>query len=552
MPKMSPPRSFEDLHALCATHPHEAVAWLRILEENGTDLEYLQSNKPAILVDAGSSARDAKLISEGIALLENKRAELEALGSPFGVGRWFNLGNGYYALESARRGPDYAYDPINTPMTRAKECYRNALAEMESKQLLSEDENCATGVDDEEKAHDLRLQTELIINYGNSLDELCRVLEALDRYSEALVLDPAHPVAWWRQGNALFTLAQFVRDPNVLSDSIHALHQALVADRLEEYGYGHYRNEIERNLLKAQQVMDAVGGGGIQHNEHPKPEIPTEYQRDFVAFCTRHRLFLNFSLRERPSPHPYEDKFKFSVVTPIGDSQIFTRLSRILNEATERFAIARLMLFEAYQSPYDTEFHEHVTRYIDVNDAAVYGVRAGKLKLSFEAAYNVLDKIALFLNEYLALDIPKEAVSFDRIWVENRKKPDPVLRQKILDGQNNFVFALYDLARDFGKSSTGEEGEWSYYKRTRHVLTHRYLVLHAFEWDWQIADGDEYHREWDAMVGETTALLYVTRNALLYLMLAVDLEEARRAARQGKKKTVEMPYYLHPPAGGLI
>lgn len=43
---------------------------------------------------------------------------------------------------------------------------------------------------------------------------------------------------------------------------------------------------------------------------------------------------------------------------------------------------------------------ENEEKGLDLNGAAVYGIRVAKLKLAYESAYSILDKLALFLNDY--------------------------------------------------------------------------------------------------------------------------------------------------------
>jgi hypothetical protein len=200
----------------------------------------------------------------------------------------------------------------------------------------------------------------------------------------------------------------------------------------------------------------------------------------------------------------------------------------------EHFAIARLMLFEAHEMSNDPIFYDIITQYKYRNDAALYGIRSAKLKLAYESAYNVLDKLALFLNDYLELGIGQKQVNFSNIWSEKIGSSHAFLRPKLLERQNEFIFALYDLACDFGKDVRGKDGDWSHYKATRHLLTHRYLVLH--EKNWESEDGSEYHRTWDDMIQDTESLLYVTRNALLYLFMAVQLEEREQSGKPNQKK----------------
>ena len=527
---------------------------LRQWESEGVQDELLQFNKAALLIDAGHAARDADAISRGVSLLENQLADSLAQGQEPSAQEWFNLGNGYYAAEAIRRGEEgYVYDPSATPMSRAKECYRNAWARAQN---FAQETNEESDLEDANATSDNaieettpRLKAEILINLGNSLDEIGRSLEAIDFYEEALRIDPNHPIAWMRLGKTLFMVANRVHNRVMLRDAREAQKNALKGRRLETYCYSDARNGLIEDLQHTRDVLRVVGR---RKSEHTLPPIPAPYNQQFVDFCVERRLFLNYSLPNHPSPHPYQDHFKFSVVTSLDDATKFARLTRLLNEFTERFATARLLLFEAYLPPASPTFFDTLTPYVDLGDVAQYGVRVGKLKLAFESAYNVLDKMALFLNEYFDWGIAKKQVSFASIWSERNNVPHPTLREMILQQQNNFVFALYDLSRDFGKSADGKPNEWAHYRETRNFLTHQYLVLHAYEWDWQIVDGPQYHREWEAMIGDTTSLVYLTRNALLYLFWAVELEEARHAQGKDQRRIYEYPYRLHEPDIGLI
>jgi hypothetical protein len=503
---------FEWLHGLCFIDPHRAISVIREWETKFADDPNFFLNKSSLLIDAGSALRDPKVIEQGIALLEEEK---ERNRGDLGCNKWFNLGNGYYAAEAAKRGPGNVYSPTDTPMAKAKECYRKAIGK----------------VSDE----DLEFRASLQVNYGNTLDELWRLMEAIDEYEQALEIHPEHPIAWMRIGNCLMKLAESALNPQLIQDAIEAFTEALQDDRLERFGYGHERQSIQKFQIQARKRLQQVGG--ITTKNHHQLKIPTSYNRDFVEYCTQHRLFLNFSLWRRPSPHPYEDSFRLTLVTRIDDDTKLNRLVRVFNELTERFAIARLLLFEANSTPYDTTFFDTITRYIDLSDCSVYGIRAAKLKLSLENAYNVLDKIALFLNDYLELGMTESSIYFFNIW----KDPKSLnLRTPILDRDNTFLYALYDLSCDLEK-----DGYLEHHKQLRNTSTHRYFVLHAFqEWDWKISDGSDYHSEWVEFLEHAQKLLYLVRNALMYLIAGIDLEE--RVKKLGMEKVYKVPgFRLH-------
>lgn len=117
-------------------------------------------------------------------------------------------------------------------------------------------------------------------------------------------------------------------------------------------------------------------------------------------------------MRNRPCPPPAEDKLHISITHDIWDDSKQIRLSRALNEIYERYTIARTLLYEVHNHHYNPIPFEEMTRYTDNLDYAVYGVRVAKLKLAFESAFNVLDKVAYFMNDYLELGIREKASEF--------------------------------------------------------------------------------------------------------------------------------------------
>jgi hypothetical protein len=222
--------------------------------------------------------------------------------------------------------------------------------------------------------------------------------------------------------------------------------------------------------------------------------------------------------------------------------ETFHRISRITNEIKERFAIARLLLFEAYDSPYQAKFYDEITSYIDLLDHSIYGVRSAKLKLTFEAAYNVLDKIASFINEYLNLGINEKSVGFiSPLW--KKQHNDTSLRQEIIKCDNIHLYALYDIARDLTRDSYLLP-----LKEIRDVSTHHYLVTHVFsEGDWHVeSDGPQYHIGYRELLYRGISLLQVVRAAVIYLIAFIKEEEWKRT-QSNDKKVVELPSWTHKP-----
>jgi len=189
-----------------------------------------------------------------------------------------------------------------------------------------------------------------------------------------------------------------------------------------------------------------------------------------------------------------------------------------MNEAKERYATARFLLYSAIGPPTELLPIDRMTPYVDNLDYAVYGVRVGQLKLAFESAYNILDKVAFFINEYLSLGIKPERVYFTSIWVVKDK-----LREELRTLDNYRLFALYDISRDLQKGAHLE-----HLRGIRRFSTHRYLVPHVERISWIVeADGDAYHIEWHELVEKTIQLLRLVRSAVIYVIAFVDQEERK-------------------------
>lgn len=491
---------FDILAGLTFANPNEAHRILLIYEREYASDPNLQENLGAFFIDVGSALRDTSIIQRGVDDLETKRRKGKGVLS--GI-HYYNLGNGYYALEIAKRKPGYVYDPANTTMVRAKHCYREALKNADEKSK--------------------NWQTELNINYANCLAELGRSVEAITQYNVALKINPNHPMALGSLAKELEKFAHIASDSSLLEDALHLFDHALIDERLERAGYGHMRLVFMEHKRRIEARLEQLNRK--RHGEHKTPRITTQYHKAFVEFNVEHGLFLNFCLKGHNCNHPYEDNIGFSITTPIGNDSIFHRLARTINEIKETFAIARLLLFEAFDSPYQTKFYDEVTRYIDILDYSVYGVRSAKLKLSFKSAYNILDRIASFINEYLNLGIPLQAVGPLNIWKKQPK--DNSLRQEVTKCENFHLYGLYDIARDLSK-----DDYLLPLKELRDSLTHIYLVPHIFQdGDWYVtSDHQKYHIGYKEFLDHTITLMQIVRAAVIYLVAFIDEEERKRMA----------------------
>lgn len=137
------------------------------------------------------------------------------------------------------------------------------------------------------------------------------------------------------------------------------------------------------------------------------------------------------------------------------------------------------------------------------------------IKESFKSFYNVLDKIACFINGYLGLGIPEYSVDFRRVWYSDFKTKS--VRKPIIDTGNSALNALFDVHRDF------ESGAYANLRKSRNALTHRFLNIRVA----QEIENEENITE-ASLFEKTLQLAKIVRSAIIYLLFFVYWSETKK------------------------
>lgn len=376
-------------------------------------------NRGGFYIDIGARLRDAALVKEGMAGVELVLKSAPERHKPRFL---YNLANGHLALNDlAKSEPGFRYDPQDTPLTPAKAAFREAISG--------------------ERHIDLTLQAKLRVNYANCLSQLGRPLEALAQYDRALSYDPEHAMAWGNLAVEMKHLASIARDSTLRLDAESAVREALEGDRLERIGEGHARQQFLRLL----ETIEGVAPLAVpEEPENKKPHGKGARLKRYEEFCAKNQLFLNLDALHRRHRTPRVDSMYFPLITGLKDDATFPRLARVFSEAKECYAVARLLLFEAVDHPYATRGYDGLT-YIPYSlDYSVHGIRPGKLKAAFATAYNVLDKLAVFIGRYMGIE-GADRTDFERLWFEDDELRK--LRSDICRTGNYLLFGLHDMSR---------------------------------------------------------------------------------------------------------
>lgn len=499
------------LSALVVDEPQRALALLREYDEDYERDPNFWFNSGGFLIDIGDGLRQSNLVLEGIDRIE---AVLAQVGDD-DPNMLYNVANGYSTLCNLVRrsqGKDYRLDPDDTPLLQAKHYYRRTIEKTD------------------QVSRELRAQ--LWVNYGNCLSGLGRAVEAMTAYDKALRIVPDHPMAKGNLAIELHYFSKIAQHPLFLLDALEMLEQVLSKKSLGDYAGVGARQAFEHTRDQIVAEISKLEIDGAARAKQKPTSVPSGYVGEYMEFCARHQLSLNFCLSCRRCDRYAKDSLAFSFITDLDDRTSFTRLARVINEIKESYAFARFLLFQAISPSLNTVPIDDLTAYVDNLDYAVYGVRIASLKLAFESAYNILDKIAHFLNDYLKLGVRSDpGLTFTtngRIW---RKKTSNLLRSELMDLNNQHLLGLYDLARDLDidHRQPEKDGYWGQLRRTRNSLTHAYLIPHIEGIGWAVeADNESLHFFYTDFEHQTIDLLQLVRAAVIYLIAFIDLEERRK------------------------
>ena len=487
----------------------KALERLAEFEKENSDDKRLVFYKPGFLVDIGNDLRDEKIIREGIAVGEltlsktgnNKtRAYLH-----------YCLANGYTYLHQLTERMGGVVDrtiPQSENLLQAKQ------------QLLQ-----ATDIE----IDDPNLKVQLLVNLGNSLDTFGRGIEAIHAYNEALRLSKNFPMAVANRAKALRVFAE-ISDKYRASIYVTAyqdIKSVLDDPKLEQVGGLEAKKAFERELayIESRFQDKSLLKKNIKH-PHYKTKGITKFEKYYLDFCSQERLFLNFHIHDDHCEAAIEDPVFIRLVTKIDDNDTFYNLAKQLNQIKEDYAVARLNLV---QSQYKQKAFDSIskrTSYVYALDYSQFNLYIGLLKSAFKDAFNILDKIAVFINDYYKLGFNENDIYFDSlrrtggtasIWEDKG-----VIRKEILNSENLSLYALYDIYRDF------KQNRYRRIQGIRNALTHRRLIVFDSLITSVEDKTDKQNIDSDTLLQETVDLMRLTKATIIYLINFVNIEEEKK------------------------
>lgn len=458
-----------------------------------------------ILIDVGNAIGNEKIIREGVDLLKK---DFEAIihQKRLAPTAYYNLANGYYALLRFKIMKDpYFVCFRETELNKAISYYRKALSY---------------------ELKDPVLASQIWVNLGNCFDHLGRVVDALECYDEALRLKPDHGMALGNKGQALlhYAVLSGEHEGTLIREAYSLLVQALRLGVPPEAvsSFSEHLKHIREHLADKQTLDNPPEYPGY------KIKSKSEFERFLVEFCLENKLYLNICNFCQKCDAAIGDTavIKKMIVqisrgkkTDFLKDNVYLHLSRYLNQIKQDYITARFLLILSRYKGLDLSFVDKRVRIINTLDYSTHNIRIQLVKTSFKVFYDILDKIACFINDYLKLGICETDISFQRIWYTKSR----MIRREIADTKNLSLSALYNTHKDF------EDEPNRRLKKIRHALTHRFVNIRVF----QEQQGEKNMTE-DELVKRTSELARMVRSAIIYLLHFVYAEETRKEAKIGE------------------
>jgi hypothetical protein len=349
---------------------------------------------------------------------------------------------------------------------------------------------------------------------GNCYDHLGRVVEALECYDKALKLEPDFGMALGNKGKALWYYADLCGE-----------HQ------------GTYIIEAYSLLKSAQRGVTPEAAlsflNYIKQIEQRMPRLPlnnppkypgynikgkSKFEQYLIEFCLQNNLYLNIcNFCKKCNAAIGDTATMKSMIVPAKENSYLV-LSSYLNEIKQDYVIARMLLVLSRYPDLNLDFFDKYVTIINTLDSSINNVYVQLTKTSFKTFFDILDKIAFFINDYLKLSIRESYINFSNIWYQDKTRTE--IKQKILLTKNDSLNALYDIHKDL------DYGTWRTKKEVRNALTHRFVKIKVCP----EKENDRIMSE-ETLVEQTLELAKIVRNSLIYLLQFVHVEEMKKSTK---------------------
>ncbi len=380
------------------------------------------------------------------------------------------------------------------------------------------------------------MQCKILTNIANGLSSLGRTVESIAYYDKVLSLIDNFAMAVGNKAIGLFHYGQHLYDyghrgifffhanKDLSRFGTEALlwDSGIQQDALEDFiGY----RDFIGGVLKDIEFDSSFDFNNFSLGENEK-------EQDYRKWCLQNKLFINPLNDVLCATIAAKDILHLpSHVYAVGEEPRFPKYFNLLKQ---EFIVARHILYEFNTSDFD-HYSDNDVLLENGLDGVHFGYRNELLKNSLRVSYSIFDKIALFLNDYMSIGLKVDGVNFRSIWgTYDKKKQKLEIRSCFLNSENWLLRGLYFLSKDLYAPNFHDvaEPEARELHNIRKMAEHRYLGIQ--EYPAQV-DDTEYLKyiTVNDLADKALKMLKLSREALIYLSLAMYKEECKREEARG-------------------
>ena len=364
---------------------------------------------------------------------------------------------------------------------------------------------------------------------------LGRPIAANAEWLKVLEIEPRFAKALAARAQALKYYAELIYDPNhsfiLLASARNLFDKALNENAIWESGD---RVQFAPGLMEERKLIADFLIDSRYDEKYDLAQWPlgdTAKERSYRQWCLQERLFLN------PLNEAYTvsvaDRDVLHLPSHTYSLEESPRFPLYYNLMKQEYVSARYRLYQATHSDYP-DFIMRDVLMLGCGEGQALGHFTEDLRSAFRSSYSIFDKIGLFLNDYLKLGIKTKDVYFRGIWYKKPLKPNSGIRCDLQDRHNLPLRGLYYLSHDLFDNHFKDVAEphASHLASLRQQIEHRFLsFLHYGE-----EESTETHRFMltDDFIDSALHLLKMAREALIYVSLAMHVEENMQNGSSGK------------------
>ena len=390
---------------------------------------------------------------------------------------------------------------------------------------------------------------QILTNLGIQFNEVGRFIEAIELWDDALGILPNFAIAHGWRGSGLYHYARVSEDRYDQEVLLLAAHDAYMSTTAKGVLWDSDYSQAAKESFPAQgrKIADQFDLDAIARDlDLDGPGLGrSKAEQAYRRWCLRRRLFVNPLNDLGAHAIAARDHLMLPSLTVGIEEKGMPSIIGLYNQMKQEYAFARLLLFES--APTDrVHFADRRVRLHNTLDYPSFSMATEKARTAFRLAYSILDKVGYFINSYWRLGGEPHRVSFRTVWYD-QTGAKPKLHGRLNGYENWPLHGLFWLSKDLFEDNfqrvTNPDARAIFIIRNH--LEHKYLQIHEGWASAAISDPVTGSLGMSIsshdFASKTLRLLKIARAAMIYLPMAVHLEERDRRRSSKSDFVMSMP-----------